>query len=88
MKLVAPAFRHDAHLPARAAPEFRRGHARLHRELLHRIGDPEVPQRCIDLCHVFRRDRAFGASPAQSDCGAARLIVQPVPQPLAGVEDE
>src|SRR6267378_8371016 len=49
MKLVAAALCYDAHLSARAAPELRRGHAGLHRELLHRVGDAEVTERRVDL---------------------------------------
>src|SRR5262249_28831352 len=43
------ALRHDTDLCAMAASEFSRRDARLHRELLHRIRDPEIAKRGADL---------------------------------------
>jgi hypothetical protein len=50
MKLLGAALRNDADLSAGAPPELRGGHAGLHGEFLHRVGDAEVTQRRVNLC--------------------------------------
>ena len=49
MEFISSALRHDADLPACAAPEFRSGNTGLNGELLHRVSDSEVAQCRIDL---------------------------------------
>ena len=77
VELVGAALGYDAHLGAVAAAELGGGHAGLHGELLHRVGDAEIAQRRpdlgIDVTDAVQQE-VIGLRPCAGDVEAAALL--------------